>query len=71
MFSYQLMLLSLKEVGATYERAITVLSKEMLGHTVECYVDDLVVKSREDRPLRTSSIPAKDEIFEMCIRGYL
>lgn len=42
---YQVMLFSLKNAGATYQRAMNVIFKEMLRNIVECYVDDLVVKS--------------------------
>lgn len=36
----------LKNVGATYQRVMTVFFKKMLKDIVECYVDDLVVKLR-------------------------
>ena len=41
---------SLKNVGATYQRVITVIFHDMMHKEIEDYVDDIVVKSktRED-----------------------
>ena len=36
-----------KNVGATYQRAINLIFHELLGSTVEVYIDDIVVKSSE------------------------
>ncbi|PKU66441.1 RNA-directed DNA polymerase [Dendrobium catenatum] len=49
-FCYKVMPFGLKNAGATYQRAMTVIFDEMIHEQVECYVDDLVVKSkvRED-----------------------
>lgn len=45
-FCYQVMPFGLKSAGATYQRAMTVNFKKILEDIVECYVDDLVIKSR-------------------------
>ena len=37
---------SLKNVGATYQRAMNAIFYDMLGHHMEIYIDDLVVKSK-------------------------
>ncbi|GAA0154939.1 hypothetical protein LIER_12781 [Lithospermum erythrorhizon] len=37
----------LKNAGATYQRAMQKVFDDMLHKNVECYVDDLVVKSRK------------------------
>ena len=37
----------LKNVGATYQRAMTVIFHDMLGHHMEIYIDDIVVKSKK------------------------
>ncbi|GAA0141578.1 hypothetical protein LIER_02695 [Lithospermum erythrorhizon] len=41
-----------KHAGATYQRAMQKIFDDMLHNNVECYVDDLVVKSlkRENHP---------------------
>jgi hypothetical protein len=41
------MTFGLKNVGATYQRAMNLISPELLGNTVEVYIDDIVVKSAE------------------------
>ncbi|BFG15988.1 hypothetical protein CerSpe_022620 [Prunus speciosa] len=37
----------LKNAGATYQRAMMTIFNDMLHNTIECYVDDLVVKTRK------------------------
>lgn len=37
-------LFGLKNAGATYQRAMTNIFKELIHHEVECYVDDLVLQ---------------------------
>ncbi|XP_062093643.1 uncharacterized protein LOC133799660 [Humulus lupulus] len=46
-FSYTVMPFGLKNVGATYQRAMATIFEDMMHNTVECYVDDLVVKTKE------------------------
>jgi hypothetical protein len=36
-----------ENVGATYQRAMNLIFHELLGNTVEVYIDDIVVKSAE------------------------
>ncbi|CAL9018761.1 unnamed protein product [Prunus brigantina] len=49
-YCYKVMPFGLKNVGATYQRAMQKIFSDMLHKNVECYVDDLVIKSkrRED-----------------------
>ena len=42
------MLFSLKNAGATYQRAMNAIFHDMLGHHMEVYIDDIVVKSKRD-----------------------
>jgi len=46
-FCYKVMPFSLKNTGATYQRAMQTIFEDMLYKTVECYVDDLFVKSKK------------------------
>ncbi|XP_028100105.1 uncharacterized protein LOC114299540 [Camellia sinensis] len=46
-FCYKVMPFGLKNAGATYQRAMTIIFSDMLHDTIECYVDDLVVKTKE------------------------
>jgi len=46
-YCYTVMPFGLKNVGATYQRAINKILHEHIRKTVECYVDDIAVKSRD------------------------
>jgi hypothetical protein len=46
-FHYTVMPFGLKNVGSTYQRAMTHVLEGLIHKSVECYVDDIVVKSRE------------------------
>jgi len=46
-FCYKVMPFGLKNAGATYQRAMQNIFDDMLHKTIECYVDDLVVKSKK------------------------
>jgi hypothetical protein len=47
LFEWVVMTFGLKNVGATYQRAMNLIFHELLGNTVEVYIDDIVVKSAE------------------------
>jgi len=59
-FCYKVMPFSLKNAGATYQRAMQTIFEDMLYKTVECYVDDLVVKSKK----RVDHLRNLRQIFE-------
>ena len=46
-YCYKVMPFGLKNVGATYQRAMQKICDDMLHKNVEWYVDNLVVKSKE------------------------
>ncbi|XP_059277852.1 uncharacterized protein LOC132032053 [Lycium ferocissimum] len=46
-YCYKVMPFGLKNAGATYQRAMQNIFDNILHKNVECYVDDLVVKSRK------------------------
>ncbi|KAL5805914.1 hypothetical protein ACOSQ3_028818 [Xanthoceras sorbifolium] len=46
-FYYKVMPFGLKNVGATYQRLVNKMFREMLGMTIEVYIDDMLVKSLE------------------------
>jgi len=46
LYCYTVMPFGLKNAGATYQRAMNAIFHEHIRKTVECYVDDIVVKSR-------------------------
>ena len=44
-FEWLVMPFSLKNVGATYQKTMNAIFHDMLGHHMEVYIDDIVVKS--------------------------
>ena len=46
LFCYVSMLFSLKNAGATYQRCMLKCFGDLIGRTIEAYVDDIVVKSK-------------------------
>jgi hypothetical protein len=47
LFEWVVMTFGLKNAGTTYQRAMNLIFHELLGNTVEVYIDDIVVKSTE------------------------
>ena len=47
LFYYNVMPFRLKNVGATYQRLVTKMFRLLLGKTMEVYIDDMLVKSKE------------------------
>ena len=47
-YHYTVMPFGLKNAGATYQRMMTRMFQDKMGHTVEVYIDDLVVKSKQE-----------------------
>jgi hypothetical protein len=47
LFKWVVMTFGLKNADATYQRAMSLIFHELLGNTVEVYIDDIVVKSAE------------------------
>jgi hypothetical protein len=45
LFEYVVMTFGLKNVGATYQRAMNYIYHDLIGELVEIYIDDVVVKS--------------------------
>ncbi|XP_073049441.1 uncharacterized protein [Primulina eburnea] len=57
-FEWLVMPFGLKKAGATYQRAMNSIFHDMIGHHIEVYIDDIVVKSKQAadhiEPLRKS-----------------
>ena len=45
-FCYVTMPLGLKNAGATYQHCMLKCFRDLIGQTIEAYVDDIVVKSK-------------------------
>ena len=61
-FYYSVMPFGLKNVGATYQRAMTAIFHDMMHQELEDYVDDIVVKSRR----REEHFRVLKRVFERC-----
>ena len=47
LFCYNVMMFGLKNARATYQRLVTKMFRPLLGKTMEVYIDDMLVKSKE------------------------
>ena len=47
LFCYNVMQFGLKNVRATYQRLVTKMFRPLLRKTMEVYIDDMLVKSKE------------------------
>ena len=47
-YCYRVMPFGLKNVGVTYQRLVNHMFRELIGRSMEVYVDDLLVKSIEE-----------------------
>ena len=47
LYCYNVMPFGLKNVGATYQRLVTKMFRPLLGSTMEVYIDDMLVKSKQ------------------------
>ena len=66
-YCYKVMPFGLKNAGATYQRAMQKIFDDMLHKNVECYVDDLVVKSKK----REDHLTDLRQVFERLRRYQL
>ena len=46
-FEWLVMPFGLKNAGATYQRAMNAIFHDMIGHHVEVYIDDIIIKSKK------------------------
>ena len=46
LYCYKAMSFGLKNARATYQRLVNMMSKDLIGKTMEVYVDNLLIKSR-------------------------
>ena len=65
LFCFNVMSFGLKNVGATYQRLVTKMFRPLLGKTMEVYIGDMLVKSKE-RPDHAAHL---QEAFEL-LRAY-
>ena len=61
LFCYNVMSFVLKNAGATYHRLETKMFKPLLGKTMEVYIDDMLVKSKQ----RPDHVTHPQEAFDL------
>ena len=64
LYCYDVMPFGLKNAGATYQRLVTKIFRLLLGNTIEAYIDDMLVKSKE----RFDHTKHLQEAFELLRR---
>ena len=47
-YEYVVMPFGLKNAGATYQRAMNAIFHDLIGHSMEVYIDDIVVKPKTE-----------------------
>ena len=47
LYCYNIMLFDLKNAGATYQRMISRVFQPLIGKSMEVYIDDMLIKSKE------------------------
>ena len=65
LFCYNVMSFGLKNVGATYQKLAIKMFKPLLGRTMEVYIDDILVKSKQ----RLDHVTHLQEAFDL-LRAY-
>ena len=61
-YHYEVMPFGLKNARATYQRMMTRMFREKIGCTVEVYIDDMVVKSKQE-PRHTEDLRGVFEVL--------
>jgi hypothetical protein len=61
-FCYTTMHFGLKSTGATYQKGIQTCLHSQLGRNAEAYVDDMVVKTREEEGLISNLVETFDNL---------
>ena len=65
LYCYNVMPFGLKNVGATYQRLVIKIFQSLIGKTMEVYIDDMLVKSKE----RPNHMKHLQETFRL-LRSY-
>ena len=65
LYCYNMMPFALKNEGATYQRLVTEMFRPLLGTTMEVYIDDMLVKSKQ----RTDHATHLQQAFDL-LREY-
>ena len=64
LYYYNVMPFGLKNARVTYQRLVTKIFRPLMGKTMEVYIDDMLVKSKE-RPDHTKHLQETFELLRM------
>ena len=64
LYCYNMMPFGLKNVGATYQRLMMKIFWPLIGRTMEVYIDNMLIKSKE-RPDHTKHLQETFELLRM------
>ena len=64
-YHYTVMPFGLNNVGATYQRMMTRMFRDKIGRMVKVYIDDMVVKSKQDAK-HTEDLQEVFEVLRQC-----
>ena len=68
LYCYNVMPFSLKNAGATYQRLVTKMFRPLLGSTMEVYIDDMLVKSKQRSDHAAHLQQTFDLLREYCMK---
>ena len=61
LYYYNVLPFGLKNAGATYQRLVTKMFRSLLGSTMEVYIDDILVKSKQ----RQDHVTHLQQVFDI------
>ncbi|KAL0423355.1 UNVERIFIED_CONTAM: putative protein K02A2.6 [Sesamum radiatum] len=64
-YCYNVMSFGLKNAGATYQRLVNRMFKDLNGKTMEVYVDDMLIKAKEEKE-QLAHLLATFRVMRMC-----
>ncbi|KAM1804823.1 hypothetical protein ACFX12_030645 [Malus domestica] len=66
--TYELVVMpfDLKNAGATYQRVMNTIFHDLIGTTIEVYIDDVVVKSKNRRTLCLALFVVASKLHTIC-----
>lgn len=67
LYCYKVMPFGLKNVGAIFQRMVTKMFEPLLGRTMEAYIDDMVVKRKDEK----DHLRDLDEMFQILKKNKL
>ena len=65
-YCYKAMPFSLKNAGVTYQRLVNGMFKDLIGKSMEVYVDNMLVKSKTAGD--SKKVPDEAQPPEVCLR---